>query len=247
MRKHRGMAPQDKIFLERGRQAVLKKAVCDLSCLLQRGYKVSSSMTFVGNHYQLTERERFAISHVASDGQSRGEALSFEALEGKELCIDGFNLIITLETALGGGIVLVGMDGCYRDIAGVHASYSFREETRSAVTFVLETLKEVKIAKAQWLFDRPVSNSGRLAALVDELSDALDVPSEAYATERVDAKIKACNGVAVTTDSEILVHAPRWFDLAAYIIKNFIKDAYVIDIRCEEDVREASPLQARGS
>ncbi len=229
------MAPEDKIFLDPQRQRILKEAVCDLSCLLRRGYKVSPAMTFVGNHYQLIERERLAIAHVASDAQSRGEPLAFEALKDQHLCIDGFNLLITLETALGGGIILVGMDGCYRDIASIHGSYSFREETRTAITLVLQTLKKAKIAKARWLFDRPVSNSGRLAALVNELSLEMALPSEAYTAERVDTRIKACDGVAVTTDSDILIHAARWFDLAGHIIKNSIKEAHVIDIRCEEE------------
>ncbi len=228
------MAPEDKIFLDPKRQAILKKAVCDLSCLLQRGYKVSPSMTFVGNHYQLIERERLAIAHVASDGESRGEPLSFKELSGRHLCIDGFNLLITLETALGGGIVLVGMDGCYRDIATVHGSYSFREETRSAITLVLRTLKKAGIASAQWLFDAPVSNSGRLAALVAEMSKKWDLPGETTATDRVDTKIKMCEGIAITTDSDILIHAKEWFDLAGYIIQNYIQEAHVVDIRCKE-------------
>lgn len=226
------MAPEDKIFLDPQRQTLLKKAVCDLSCLLQRGYKVSPSMTFVGNHYQLIERERLAIAHVASDGESRGEPLPFEALRGQQLCIDGFNLLITLETALGGGIVLIGMDGCYRDIASIHGSYSLKEETRNAITLVLKTLKTAGIAKAEWLFDRPVSNSGRVAALVNELSHEMDLPSEAYAADRVDTRIKACEGVAVTTDSDILIHTLKWFDMAAHIIQNSIKEAHVVDIRC---------------
>lgn len=229
------MAPEDKIFLDLQRQYILKEAVCDLSCLLRRGYKVSSAMTFVGNHYQLTERERLAIAHVASDGQSRGEPLAFEALKDQHLCIDGFNLLITLETALGGGIILVGMDGCYRDIASIHGSYSFREETQNAITLVLKTLKTAGITKAEWLFDAPVSNSGRLAALVAEMSKNLDVPTETTATDRVDTKIKMCKGIAITTDSDILVHTKKWFDLAGYIIQNCIQEAHVVDIRCEEE------------
>src|SRR6266404_1471952 len=46
------------------------------------------------------------------------------------LLIDGFNLILTLESALGGGVMLVGRDGCYRDMASVHGTYRRVEETR---------------------------------------------------------------------------------------------------------------------
>lgn len=233
MRKHRGPAPEDTLFFDPARLDVLRQAVCDLSWLLQRGYSVTAALKLVGNHFQLIERERLAIIHAAGDGGPRSAPVAFEALQGRNLCIDGFNLLITLETALGGGIILIGTDGCYRDIANIHGSYALRAETERAIFLTGEALKKAGIKKAVWLFDRPVSNSGRVAALVNETAQELSVPMEAKTANEVDGKIKAYDGIAVTADSEILSSGGVWFDLAGWIIKNWVKEAATVDLRCE--------------
>ncbi len=240
MRKHRGAAPGDALFFDENRLGRLREAVCDLSWLLIRGYRAGAAVTFVGNRYQLSTRERRAIVHVASDGAARTLPETFDTLKDDNVCIDGFNLLITLETALGGGIVLPGMDGCYRDIADIRGSYSLRIETEAAVELALETLKAAGVAEAVWLFDRPVSNSGRLAKLVNETAEKLGIPARAGTADRVDSRIKACDGVAVTADSDILSHTKRWFDLAGWIITRRIKDANIVDLRCPEAVQGLS-------
>ncbi|WP_416768708.1 DUF434 domain-containing protein [Sulfurimonas sp. ST-25] len=235
MRKHRGLAPEDTLFFDPKRLAVLRQAVGDLSWLLQRGYSTKAALVLVGNHFQLVERERLAIVHTAGDGAPRHSPLAFETLRGKALCIDGFNLLITLETALGGGIILIGTDGCYRDIANIHGAYALRAETEEAITVAATALKEAGVAEVLWLFDRPVSNSGRVAALVNDTAHRLSVPMEALTADEVDAKVKRCGGVAVTADSEILAGGVAWFDLAGHIIQRQIPDARLIDLRSATD------------
>jgi len=235
MRKHRGRAPEDTLFFDEARLARLRKAVCDLGWLLRRRYSAKAAVELVGNHYQLSGRERLAIIHAASDGAERGTPLSFGALTGAELCIDGFNLLITLETALGGGIILIGTDGCYRDIANIHGSYALRAETERAIELVAEALLQSRAEKALWLFDRPVSNSGRLCALVNTTAERLGVTMHAETADGVDSRIKACEGVAVTADSDILSGRERWCDLAGHLIRTRIPDAAVIDLRCTEN------------
>ena len=223
MRKHRGLAPQDALFFDAGRVERLKEAVEDLSWLLRRGYSQKAAVELVGNRYQLTKRERHALLHGAWEKERRIPPLAPEALCGRRLCIDGFNLLITLETALGGGILIRGKDGCYRDIANVHGSYSFRAETEEAVRLAAEALKELGVGEALWYFDRPVSNSGRIAALVNETADEMGVPMRAETTDRVDAKLKACGDVVVTADAVILDSGVAWFDLGGWIIENLVR------------------------
>jgi hypothetical protein len=233
MRKHRGPAPEDALFFDQERVKVLRQGVADLSWLLERHYSPKAALELVGNRYQLTGRERLAVVHAAGDGAPRSAPLPFAALQGKPLCIDGFNLLITLETALGGGIILIGTDGCYRDIANIHGSYALRAETENAIALTAEALKRAEVGEARWLFDRPVSNSGRVAALVNETARRLAVPMAAETADEVDAKIKRCQGVAVTADSEILSSGVAWCDLAGWIIQNRIKEALLVDLRFE--------------
>ena len=51
-----------------------------------------------------------------------------EKIKNRQIIIDGFNLIITVETALAGGIVFCCRDGYAGDIAGVYGSYHMVDE-----------------------------------------------------------------------------------------------------------------------
>jgi hypothetical protein len=44
-------------------------------------------------------------------------------LEDETILIDGFNLLITIESALSGGYIFIGVDGGFRDLSSIHWSY----------------------------------------------------------------------------------------------------------------------------
>jgi hypothetical protein len=230
MRKHRGPAPEDAIFDDPKRLARLRRAVEDLSWLLRRGYSPKAAGELVGNRYQLSARERLALSHASWERSERDGEVSPEELRGERVCVDGFNLLITLETALGGGVLIRGIDGRIRDLANVHGSYSLRAETGKAVTLALEELRRLGVSETLWYFDRPVSNSGRLAALVEETGRRLGIRTKAVAVDRVDSLLKACEGIVVTADAAILDSGVRWFDLAGRIVRERIPEAWIVDL-----------------
>ena len=94
-------------------------------------------------------------------------------MRGRAVWIDGFNVLTTVEAALGGAVVLIGRDGSLRDIAGVHGTYRRVEETTPAIALVGAALDRLGVGPCRWLLDRPVSNSGRLRAmLLDAAADA---------------------------------------------------------------------------
>ena len=82
--------------------------------------------------------------------------------------IDGFNVLTTIEAALGGAVVLVCRDTTCRDIAGIHGSYRKVAETLPALEKLVTVLARLGVRRCRWLFDRPVSNSGRIRGLVLE-------------------------------------------------------------------------------
>jgi len=230
MRRHRGPAPEDRLFDDPRRVERLRRAVEDLSWLLRRGYSPKAAAELVGNRYQLSARERLALSHASWDRSDRGGEVPAEDLKGRRLCIDGFNLLITLETALGGGILIRGIDGRIRDLANVHGSYSLRAETEEAITLALKSMRDLGVKESLWYFDRPVSNSGRLAALVRTIAENLGVEARAEAIDRVDATLKACDGIVVTADAAILDSGVEWFDLSGWIIRTRIPEARIVEL-----------------
>ena len=163
--RHRGPHPGDREIFAPGQLEALATAASELSWLLSRGYNARSALKLVGDRHALTARQRKAVGRCACGEPQLRQRLSRQVgaqeLAGAQVQIDGFNVIIVLESALSGGLVLVGRDGCCRDMASIHGSYRRVDETLAAVDLVGRTLAELGAASARILLDRPVSNSGR--------------------------------------------------------------------------------------
>ena len=137
LRKHRGAHPEDRELFAAEQMPVLRNATSELSWLLTRGYSLKSALKLVGDRYMLTERQRLAMSRAACSDQSKerraGTLISTDAVVGKDLIVDGFNLLITIEAALSGGLLIICRDGCVRDLSSVHGSYRSVDETDNHV------------------------------------------------------------------------------------------------------------------
>jgi hypothetical protein len=230
-RKHRGPSPHDATYFGADAQNDLRLAVKDLSWLISRGYAATSALKLVGDRYKLVERQRIAVLRSACSDAARADRLSRERdihlIKGKPLQIDAFNLILTLESALGGGVVLVGQDGCYRDMASVHGTYRRVEETRPAIELAAKWLAEWRVGPSTWLLDAPVSNSGRLAAMLR----AAESGWSADVVPDPDALLISSTAIAVTADAGVLDRCGEWVNLARAFVEAGIPDAFVIDLR----------------
>ena len=105
----------------------LWKAADDFRFLLNRGYPRDASLELIGNRYSLDRDHRpllrrgvFAAS-VA--GERRSKKVSLEEIRDKAVAIDGYNCLITLESALKAKAILLADDAFIRDISGVSGSY----------------------------------------------------------------------------------------------------------------------------
>jgi len=233
--RHRGVHPKDAEYFAKDQLPKLATAVKELSWLLGRGYSMKAALTLVGDHHQLATRQRLAVGRIAcADGKiaaRQSKCVSLEALKGREILIDGFNLIITIETALGGGAVFDCLDGCYRDLSSVYGSYRPVEETLPAIELIGNLLAGYHPKQVHWLFDRPVSNSGRLAGMVQQLGDAHNWPFITETTDRTDALLTKSRHIVVSCDSAILDRTAHWCNLAREVIAYAIPDAWIIDLK----------------
>jgi hypothetical protein len=193
---------------------------------------MKSALKLVGDRYNLRERQRLAVSRAAcpEENCARRRASLVDEVKGEGLVVDGFNLIILLEAALSGGVLVLGRDGCVRDLSSVHGSYRAVEETERAIKLAGEALAALAPASVLWLLDSPVSNSGRLAARVREVASESGWPWEVRAEFNPDREIVKSARVAVTSDSNVLDGVARWLNLGRMIVERYVERAWVIDL-----------------
>ena len=231
---HRGPDPRDGKAFGPSAVPALRGAVADLSWLLGHGYAIVSAVKLVGDRWSLTERQRLAVRRAAcSDNALAGRLERRTAaadLDGRVLLIDGFNVVTTVEAALGGGVILGCRDGTFRDIAGVHGTYRKVAETMPAVELIGARLWELAVSQPRWLFDRPVSNSGRIQALLLEAAKSSGWAWTVELVDDPDPVLRNSVEVVATADSAILDHCKRWFNLARNVIEALCPAATIIDL-----------------
>ncbi len=232
--QHRGKHPEDNKLFANEYVPVLCNAVADLSFLLGKGYAPDPALTFVGDHYQLDLRQRRAIARAAcSDAaieRRKKHRAAIEDLQGANVVIDGYNFLITIESLLGGGILIRGRDGCIRDLAGIHGTYRYVEETLPAIDLAGGVLRMLGVAHAEWLLDAPVSNSGRLKALLADQAVEHEWDWDVRLSKNVDTVLAQSKEIVVTADSWILDRAERWVSLADHLIEKLKQPVRIIDL-----------------
>lgn len=215
----RGLAPDDERRFDDEACARLRVAIHELAWLLDRGYPLLSALVFVGDRHQLDARQRLAIRRsVCSTAQREaraGKRLDRAAMRGADVRIDGFNVLITIETALGGGVVIEGLDGALRDLAGLRGSYHVVDQTHGALEGVARLLAADPPASVEWLLDAPVSNSGRLRDAI--LARAWPCAVRATVVSDPDAELAGASHVA-TSDGAVLDACASWHALARWAI-----------------------------
>ncbi len=264
-RTHRGPHPEDVRLFDAVARLRLSAAAGDFCWLLSRGYPHDSTLKLVGDRYDLVARQRTAIGRCCcSDAEAarrRSCQVGPERLAGAVLWLDGYNVLTTIEAALAGGVILAARDGAYRDMASMHGSYRKVAETLPALELLGRTIAAYGAAECRWFLDRPVSNSGRLKAIVEELAahhgwpwqvelvadpDAVLADPAATAAPPVGATVERPpqsaqvppqpHVVVATADSAILDRGPAWFNLARDAVTQHVPTAWVMKL---DDPQEA--------
>jgi hypothetical protein len=190
---------------------------------------LATAITVVGDHHQLEARQRLALQRALCSPQQRlkrsERALERTAVRDRALLIDGFNLVITVEVALSGGLVLDCSDATLRDLAGLRGSYHTVDETDQALELIGRELGALQPARVRVFLDAPVSNSGRLRQRIESQARRWSFPVDVEIVPNPDAILVRAEN-AVTSDSSILDRCPSWVNLARYIIDRHVPHAW---------------------
>jgi hypothetical protein len=233
-RTHRGPNPEDARLFAPETLAVLREATADLNWLLSRGYPGTAAQKLVGDRYQLAARQRTAIARCAcSDLQQKQRAsirVPCDALAGRPLGLDGYNVLTTVEAALAGGVLLAARDGALRDMASMHGSFRRVTETRPALELIGQTTAALGVSSCRWYLDRPVSNSGRLKTVMEETARRHGWNWTIELVANPDAVLIASQQIVASADSAILDRCGAWHNLAHETVRRFIPDARIVDL-----------------
>ncbi|MNL18026.1 hypothetical protein D3C87_1391530 [compost metagenome] len=231
--KNRGKeASDDTLFGTEKVQLKLKEAVTDLSYFLSRGYGEKATLALVGNRYRLNSRQQQAVRGMsASQSQiedRQSKEIQSSDLEGKEIAVDGFNALILLESILSNAYVFKGQDGFIRDLSSVHGTYKRVKQTSQAIEIIADFYKKEKIKTIHWFFDKPVSNSGRLKKMIEDIALENQYDWKVELVYNPDKVIAESKWIAVTSDAWILDYASANFNLMKYILSQIAVNENVI-------------------
>ncbi len=218
--------------MKRELQKKIFSAAEDLRYFFNRGYPRERSLELVGNHYNLIKNYRnFLRRGIFSDKEAldrKKKLIPIEKIRGKALAIDGYNVLITVESALQEKPLVQGDDYLIRDIAGISGSHKITEVSFQAIDIILRVLKEYESKHNLFYFVSSISKSGILAAVIrDELKkNNLSGNSESV---RFPAKVLSGHkGVIATSNSVLIDQVERVVDLAGYIAENRVKTESII-------------------
>lgn len=224
--RNRGKEGRDDLLFgtEKMRTRIIE-ACTDMHYLLSRGFAEKSAVQLVGNRYKLNARQQQVLKGMSASQEQIDlryrTNVSSKDLKGETVIIDGFNLLIIMESALSGAYVFKGLDGCYRDIAGVHGTYKRVNQTLDVLKMIGDYLKQKEVEKVIWILDKPVSNSGRLKGILYDTATVHDYNWDVSLENNPDKIVAESPFIGVSADAWVLDRLGRWFNLGAQLIESF--------------------------
>ena len=151
-------------------------------------------MRSLASRHQLAERKRkLAVA---------------DELAGKDVWIDGFNTIITLEVLLSDSLLFSCMDGTVRDLAALRGTYRPIPQTPEAVKLMFDVLQEAFVREVNILKTLIADVAEGHYPFHTDITILKDVDRQLYGKERV-----------ITSDSIILDHCISWVNLTDECMK----------------------------
>jgi hypothetical protein len=201
----------------------LQQAAQDFRYLLNRGYPRDASLSLVGNRYDLPRAARQLLHRgVFADAVAqarRAKLKPLSALTGQPLALDGHNVLITLESALKGRVLLLADDGFIRDVAQLSRAYRDSPTTRQALTLLADYIARHRPGPLTILFDAPMKRSGELAEQTRQIFAAQGLTADAQAVPVPERELLTFAGAVATSDTHLLDAQDSIVDLAGEIIR----------------------------
>jgi hypothetical protein len=159
------------------------------------------------------------------------------AVVGRDLGVDWYNVLITVESYLKGSPVFVADDGLVRDSSGIHGSYRAGKLTSTAIDRILGALGSLKPRRLHLYLDSPIPFSGVMADSLRERLEGMGIDHVVEVQPSADYPLKSYEGIVATSDSTIVDReaVAQVLDLA----RNVLESAFRTRLRRVEELELA--------
>ncbi|MCK4937573.1 MAG: DUF434 domain-containing protein [Methanosarcinales archaeon] len=199
------------------------RAVYDIRFLLEREYPRAGAITYVCNHYRLDINTRHVFGRViyteSTAIERKNSTIECNKLAGKEIWVDGYNVLIGVESALKDDPVYLCDDGFIRDTRGVFRNYRCSDVTVRALDSILVQLLHCAPGKVEFLFDSQISKSKELAKCVSDRMRGASLMGTARTSRYVDYDLKHCGKFVATSDSTIIDAVNKVVNIQARVLE----------------------------
>ena len=204
-----------------------KCALQDYFFLLNKGYPETPTLKLVGDRYRLTGLQRNVLYRGITSKEkslSRKSKLTGD-LKGKQLYVDGYNVLFSIMNYLLGKTVFIGNDGILRDAGGAYGKIENETFFYKAIDIVFNFIKESGIQSLIIYLDSPVTNSGVHKKDLENKMSAAGIEGKVFPVKLADSELKERrDGMIATSDSGIIdVTDCKVFDLARQCLEKSYK------------------------
>lgn len=213
----------------------LRQPLADMKYLLYRGYPKSIALDIVARKYPLSKPERsLLLRSLHTEDEIRMVkfklAKDSSCIKDEVLSVDGFNVLITLESLIRGDPLLLCDDGIIRDIYTSFRKYKITDITFKALGLLFRIISSLRPRQVFVVYDAPISHSGKLAMRTREVMKSLNIQGDVMLSKKPNTTVATLGILVASSDIVVISKAKRIVDLARMAIPYF-PSAYVINVR----------------
>jgi hypothetical protein len=145
--------------------------------------------------------------------------LQLSDLRGRDVIMDGYNVLITTESILACKPCYICDDGLLRDTQGIFRSYRSSELTEPSLSAIFNVLATASPAYADVVLDQQISMSGRLAQRFRDAMAECGLAGKAVTARDVDFRLKTSERIVASSDGNIVDAARAVVDIPAEIAR----------------------------
>lgn len=201
-----------------------ENAVIDIRYLLDKGYPQKGVIGFVCNHYRLGEASRHIFSRTVLarevSEKRRSKFLPCDRIRGNNIIIDGYNIIIGMESILEKKAYICD-DGVIRDVKGTFRNYKTSQSTEKAIELIMQFLREKNPVYVCFLLDSQISKSGLLAKTLREKISSFGLKGDAKTSKHADYDLKNSDYIVASSDGVIIDAAEKVVNFLSCLVSGY--------------------------